>query len=241
VHHRPKLTWLAFTVMALTTAGTAGAEPPAATAPTPASGPSPSGAAGQPAPVTPHPGAGGMSTPKKSSADATVDWSRMASRQAAAASAGNAGVPMPGAGGPIQSNVAGGDSLQGLHGSASVASPTAGQAARIVPDKPDADVASTGAATPDSVVRSQIQPAVATCYENDAESKARRPGRLVLLMKVGAAGTVDSVSVGINAGVSPSLVGCVTTAARAAKFAAPGAGGATVPAMFTFPLRSQGS
>ena len=237
MHPRPKLTWLAFIVVALSAEGIAVAQPPTGPAPTAAPA-APTGTA--PAPPRPAPGA--TSASKKGSADA-VDWNRMASRQAAAASSSNAGPPLQGAGGPIPPGAAAGGSLQGLHGDAPVASPTtAGRATRVALDSvADPGAAPATADTPESVVRGQINPAARTCYESDPGSRARRPGRLVLLLKVDAAGTVKSVSVGINAGVGPSLVSCITDAARAAKFVAPGADGATVPASFTFPLRAQGS
>jgi hypothetical protein len=58
-----------------------------------------------------------------------------------------------------------------------------------------------------------------------------------LVIKVTPAGEIDSVSVSSNVGVSPSVASCITTAAGAAKFAAPGANGATVRAAFTFPAQ----
>ena len=56
-----------------------------------------------------------------------------------------------------------------------------------------------------------------------------------MLIKVTPTGEIDSVSISSNVGVSPSVASCITTAAGAAKFAAPGANGATVRAAFTFP------
>jgi hypothetical protein len=88
---------------------------------------------------------------------------------------------------------------------------------------------------PEAVIRGQINPAARSCYASDPDSKSRRPGRLVILIKLTPAGEIDSVSVPINVGVSPSVAACITTAAHAASFAPPGASGAMIPASFTFP------
>jgi hypothetical protein len=163
----------------------------------------------------------------------------MASRLPGGASSSNAGLLPPDAGGTIATRPGSG-TLQGLHGSTSTpGATTAGQASQVAPP-PLADPAAVPSNSPDLVVKNQIMPAARTCYANDPSSQTHAPGRLALLIKVSATGTIDSVTVGINAGVAPSLVSCITAAARAAKFVAPGDAGATVPATFIFPLRPQG-
>ncbi len=126
-----------------------------------------------------------------------------------------------------------------LHGDATVAASTnAGPAIRVVPVGAVQDGwAATSVAAPhaETVIRGQINPAARSCYENDPDSKSRQPGRLNILIKLTATGEVDSVGVANNVGLSPSVVSCITTAAGAARFAAPGPKGATVRASFAFP------
>ena len=141
----------------------------------------------------------------------------------------------------FESNAGGGESLQALHGDATgVTSATAGPAIRFVPvGGLQGGVPSTSAPAPhaEAVLRGQINPAAKSCYENDPDSRSRRPGKLVILIKLTVAGEIESVSESSNIGLSPSVASCIATAARAAKFAAPGANGATVRAAFTFPGR----
>lgn len=175
-------------------------------------------------------------TAKKSDTGAPVDLNSLANRQAAAGNTIANGLALPaGAGAPIASNAGGGDGLQVLHGDATGAtSTTAGPAVRVVPRDGGATT-SVPAPHAEAVLRGQINPAAKSCYESDPDSKSRRPGRLVILIKLAPGGEVDSVSVSSNVGLSPSVASCVTSAARAARFAAPGANGATVRAAFAFP------
>jgi hypothetical protein len=176
-------------------------------------------------------------TAKKSDTGAPVDLNGLANRQAAAGSTTANGLALPaGAGAPIQSNAGHGDSLQVLHGDATGGPSTTAGPIRVVPLASAQDGA-VNAPPPhaEAVLRGQINPAARSCYESDPDSKARRPGRLVILIKLTPGGEVDSVSVSSNIGLSPSVASCVGSAARAAIFAAPGANGATVRAAFTFP------
>jgi hypothetical protein len=239
---RAKLTWITVTVLALSAGGSAAAQ----SAPAPAGGASDPTLArivqGSPS-VGPELEAARASLggkTKKSDAGAPVDLKSLANRQAPAGNTVANGLALPsGAGVQIQSNGASGDTLQMLHGDATRAtSTTAGAAIRVVPlgDLQQAG-ASTSVPAPhaETVIRGQINPAARSCYENDPDSKSRRPGRLVILIQVTPAGEIDSVSVSSNIGLSPSVASCITSAASAAKFAAPGANGATVRAAFTFP------
>jgi hypothetical protein len=232
MHHRPKVTWLALAVLALSAEGVAVAQ----TAPTPAS--TTPGSAGPPPPAAAR--ANPLPTAKKGGKDA-VDWNGLASRQAAAGNTGGNGLAVPGGPGtPVQSSAVGAAKLQSLHGDASAPTPTtAGQVTRIAPEASADPGASTSppAPAPDAVLAAQINPVAKSCYETDPSSASRPSGRLVILVKVTPTGDVDSVSVGINDGVSPSVARCITTAARAVKFTAPGAAGAAVPAAFKFPMR----
>lgn len=178
-------------------------------------------------------------TTKKSDAGTPVDWNSLANRQAMAG-----GLALPsGASTTIPSGAGGGDNLQVLHGDATGAASTgAGPAIRVVPVGTFQDGwASTSAPAPlaETVIRGQINPAAKGCYENDPDSASRQPGKLNILIKLTATGEVDSVSVASNLGVSPSVARCITTAAGAARFAPPGAKGATVRATFTFPGREE--
>lgn len=179
---------------------------------------------------------------KKNDAGAAINWNNLANHQVAAGNTVSNGLGMStGMGVPIQSNTGGGDNLQTLHGDATgITSTTAGSAMRVVPlGSRQEGGASTSAPAPhtEAVLRGQINPAAKSCYENDPDSKSRRPGRLVILIKVTPSGEIESVSESSNIGVSPSVASCITTAALAAKFAAPGVNGAMVRAAFTFPGR----
>jgi hypothetical protein len=243
---RAELAWITVTVLALSAEGSAVAQ----SAPGPAracsaNDPSLACMAQWSAPAGPELAAARASlgaTTKKSDTGAPFDLNSLANRQAAAGNTVANGLALPpGAGGPIQSNAAPGDTLQVLHGGATGAtSTTAGPAIRVVtPGSVQDGPASTTAASPlaETVLRGQINPAAKSCYESDPDSKSGRPGRLVMLIKVTPTGEIDSVSVSSNVGLSPSVASCITAAAGAAKFAPPGASGATIRAAFAFPAR----
>jgi hypothetical protein len=209
-----KLAWITATSLVLSVQGAGLAQSP------PARGGGPAG-----------PGA----TTKKVDAGPVLDLSKLVNREAAEARPVAGGLALPGAGAPIQS-AAGVGSLQTLHGDATGAATTnAGRATAVVPTSDTHDVPS-GAQAPhaEAVIRGQINPAAKSCYDSDPDSKSRQPGRLVILIKLTPAGVIDAVNVAINMGVSPSVATCITNAAHAATFAAPGANGTTVRAAFTF-------
>ncbi|HTB75699.1 MAG TPA: hypothetical protein VK762_20755 [Polyangiaceae bacterium] len=234
---RDKLTWMTVMVLALSAEGSAMAQ----------SAPARTGNASDPALARIEQGSASVGpeleaaraslsgATKKS--DSGFDLKSLANRQAPAGSAVASALIMPnGAGAPIQSNAGGGDSLQMLHGDAvDPTSTAAGPASRVVPVGGPQAGGAMGAppAHAESVIRGQINPAARSCYENDPDSKAH-PGRLTVLIKLAPAGDVDSVIVTSNTGLSPSVASCITTAAHAARFAAPGASGAMVRAAFTF-------
>jgi hypothetical protein len=238
VNMRTKLTWITLTMLTLGTEGVSMAE----SAPAPAAGANdPAHALTQQAGVSAGPeleaalASRGQST-TKSDRGAPVDLNRLGTAADTIAS----GLSMPSAAGaPMPSNPGGGNTLQRLHGDTTAATSTvAGVATRIVPVG-DADHGgpSTSALPlhPEAVIRGQINPAARSCYASDPDSKSRRPGRLVILIKLTPGGEIDSVSVPINIGVSPSVAACITTAARAATFAPPGATAAMIPVSFAFP------
>ena len=229
MHFPAKLTWITMTLLAL------GAEGPAVAQ----SAPAPAGSASSPAPAR---ASGSGATAKKSDTGGSVDWSRLANQQAAADSAIGGGLALPSsAGAPLPSNAGGGDGLQTIHGDVTGAtSTTAGLATRVrLDDLQTGGASNVRAAHAEAVIRGQINPAAKSCYDKDPDSKTRTPGRLVLLIKVTPTGEIDSVVASNNIGVSPFVADCITTAARAARFAAPGGSGATVPAVFTVPGREE--
>jgi hypothetical protein len=193
-------------------------------------------------PVGPELAAARASIGESTKKGASVDLNSLANRRPAAGNTVVNGLTLPsGAGAPMQSNAARADNLQVLYGDATGATSTAaGPPIRVVPVGSLQDgwgPVSVPSPLAEAVVRGQINPAAKSCYEKDPDSKSRRPGRLVMLIKVAPAGAIDSVSVLSNVGVSPSVVSCIATAAGAAKFAPQGANGAVVPAGFTFPGR----
>jgi hypothetical protein len=243
---RIKGIWIAMTMLAVSAEGSAMAQ--SAPAPAHACGPNDVTLACMvqwSAPVGPELAAARASlggTTKKGDTGAPVDLNSLANRQATTGSTGGNGLVLPHAGESIQSNGGGSDSLQVLHGGATTAtSTTSGPAARVVAPGSFQDgwAASTSTRAPlaETVVRGQINPAAKSCYENDPDSKAKRPGRLIILIKLTPAGDVDSVSVANNAGLSPSVASCITTAAGAAKFAPPAPNATSVRASFTFPAQ----
>jgi hypothetical protein len=179
---------------------------------------------------------------KKRDTGAPVDLNSLGSRQIVAGSTVDTSLALPSsAGAPMQSNPGSGGSLQMLHGDATGAvSTTAGPATRVVPAsslEPDGASTSVPPRHAEAVIRGQINPAARACYENDPQSKSKPLARLVILIKLAASGDVDSVSVSSDNELSPSLTSCITTAAHAARFAAPGANGATLRAAIALPAQ----
>jgi hypothetical protein len=232
-----KLTWFTLMVLSLGAEGVAGAQSAPARASDPTLVRIQQGAASVGPELEAARASLGGAT-KKSDAAAPVDWDSLANRQTAAGATGARFVLASGAGAPIQSNAGGGQNLQMLHGDATGAtSTTAGPATRVVaPADPQVGGASTSAPAPhaEAVIRGQINPAARSCYQSDPDAKSRGPARLVIVIKLTPAGTIDSVGVSSNIEMSPSLASCITTGARAAKFAAPGANGATIRTALTF-------
>jgi hypothetical protein len=235
---REKRTWFTLMVLALSTEGVAVAQ----SAPTRASDPTLVHMDVGTASVGPELEAARASlggTTKKSDTGAPVDLNSLANRQTTAGTGVRSSfVLASGAGAPIQSNAGGAESLQMLHGDATGTTSTTAGPARVVSLaglQVDGASASVPAPHVEAVIRGQINPAARSCYQNDPASKSKGPVKLVILIKLTAAGEIDSVSVASNIAVSPSLASCLTAAAHAAKFAPPGPNGATVRTALTFP------
>jgi hypothetical protein len=228
--------WMIMTVLALGVEGVAGAQPPPPARP--AVAPDPTLALlGQGTTVGPELQAARASlgaTAKKGDKN-TVDLNDLANRQAAGGG-GNALVLPSGAGAPLAASAAGGDGLQAVHGDSTGATSTAaGPAVRVLPAGVQDGTASAGAPVhAEAVIRGQINPAARSCYDNDSDPKSRQPGKLVIAIKLTPLGETESVSIANNSGLTDSVASCIVAAAQNARFAAPGANGATIRAVFAF-------
>jgi hypothetical protein len=175
---------------------------------------------------------------KQGDGSAAVDWNGMAERGAAADGTTPRGLSLPSGTGRVTPSAAvGGQNLQTLQGDATGAPSTgAGQATRVAPVgsvAPDVATMSISAAHPEAAIRGQISPVARSCFESDTGPKPKGPVKAGILIKVDAAGAIESVNVSSNVDLTPAITTCITTATRALKFAAPGVGGATVRAALT--------
>jgi hypothetical protein len=168
---------------------------------------------------------------------APVDLNSLANRQGGISNT-TGGLNLPGgAGGPIKPGQGPGG-LQSLHGGETGgATSGAGTERKIVPVG-DVQYGGSSMSVPvsnaEAVIRSQIHPGAKRCYQKGLESDPTQAGRIVIMIKVGPSGEVDSASVASNSGLSPSVAGCIASVARRAKFDAPGANGSTISVPFNF-------
>lgn len=164
---------------------------------------------------------------------APVDLNGLANRSTGFSNAGGNGLNLPGgAGGPIKPGQ--GTSLQDLQGGKTgTVATTAGTAAKVVPV---GDVSYGGSAVSgqvsdaESVIRGQLHPRAKRCYQKALENDPTLAGRIVITIKVGPSGEVDSV----GGGGLGSVGGCIAGAARGLKFSPPGPNGATISVPFNF-------
>jgi hypothetical protein len=175
---------------------------------------------------------------------APVDLNQLARSQGGISNQGGNGLNLPGgAGGPIQPG-RGSGGLQSLHGGdTGGASTAAGQATKVVPIgdvKAEGASASVPINNAEAVIRTQIQPGAKRCYQKGLEIDPSQAGRIVVLIKVAPSGEVDSATVASNSGLSAQVASCIASAARRAKFDAPGASGSTISVPFSF-LKQGGS
>jgi hypothetical protein len=167
---------------------------------------------------------------------APVDLNSLANRSGGISNT-TGGLNLPGgAGGPIHPGAGGG--LQGLHGGETGGGSTS--AGTIVKVIPIGDVQYTGSAmsvpvaNAEAVIRSQIHPGAKKCYQRGLESDPTQAGKLVILIKVGPSGEVDTATVQSNSGISASVASCISAVARRAKFDAPGPSGSQISVPFNF-------
>jgi hypothetical protein len=168
---------------------------------------------------------------------APVDLNSLANRQGGISNT-TGGLNLPGgAGGPIKPGQGPGG-LQSLHGGETGgASSAAGVERKVVPVG-DVQYGGSSMSVPvsnaEAVIRSQIHPGAKRCYQKGLESDPTQAGRIVVLIKVGPSGEVESASVASNSGLSGGVAGCIASVARRAKFDAPGANGSTISVPFNF-------
>jgi TonB family protein len=89
-------------------------------------------------------------------------------------------------------------------------------------------------------IHDQIWPRVKRCYQAALQVDPKQQGRLVILIKVDASGTVNDASIGANAGLSDAVAACAVDAARAARFPPPGPGGSKIAVPFNLVLQQPG-
>jgi hypothetical protein len=91
----------------------------------------------------------------------------------------------------------------------------------------------------EAVIRQQIHPGARRCYQSGLASNGDQQGKLMVMLRVGPSGEVDSATVQSNTGLSPQVTSCVLTVSRNAKFDPPGPSGASILVPFSF-LKSGG-
>jgi hypothetical protein len=168
---------------------------------------------------------------------APVDLNSLANRQGGISNT-TGGLNLPGgAGGPIRPGQGPGG-LQSLHGGETGGNTAgAGQERKIVPVG-DVQYGGSSMSVPvanaEAIIRSQIHPGAKRCYQKGLESDPTQAGRIVILIKVGPSGEVESAGVSSNSGLSGGVAGCIASVARRARFDAPGANGSTISVPFNF-------
>jgi hypothetical protein len=144
------------------------------------------------------------------------------------------GLDLPGAGGPIALGPRGFSLPSHDTGTAST---SAGRATIVVPiGDVHEEIPPLGGALPDAeaVIRKQIHPRAKRCYQTGLDADPSQSGKLVMVIKVGPSGEVESASASSNTGLSAAVVSCIAAAARRAKFGPAGPSGATVVVPFGF-------
>jgi hypothetical protein len=98
----------------------------------------------------------------------------------------------------------------------------------------DPPVLSGSVANAEAVIRSQIHPGARRCYQSGIDSDPEQSGKLMVLIRIGPSGEVQSATLQSNTGLSPRVAMCVLGVARNAKFDQPGPSGASVLVPFSF-------
>jgi hypothetical protein len=167
---------------------------------------------------------------------APVDLNNLANRSGGVSNAGSNGLNVnPGGGGPITPGRGG--SLQDIRGGQTGgASTSAGTATKVVPVG-DVQVGGSSASVPisnaEAVIRGQIAPAARQCFNRGLQEDPTQSGKVIVTIRVGPSGEVESASPSVQGNISPKVASCIASAARRAKFDSPGAGGSTISAPFS--------
>jgi hypothetical protein len=98
----------------------------------------------------------------------------------------------------------------------------------------DPPVLSGSVANAEAVIRGQIHPGARRCYQSGLDSDPEQSGKLMVLIRVGPSGEVQSATLQSNTGLSPRVAACVLGVARNAKFDQPGPSGASILVPFSF-------
>jgi TonB family protein len=167
---------------------------------------------------------------------APVDLNGLANRQGGISNSGSNGLNLGGAGGPITPGKGG--SLQDIRGGQTgPVSTGAGSVVRVVPIG-DVQYGGSSMSVPvsnaEAVIRSQIHPRARACYNKGLAQDPTQSGRVVIMVRVGPSGEVESASVASNSGLSSFVASCIASAARGAKFDPPGPSGSTINIPFNF-------
>jgi hypothetical protein len=142
----------------------------------------------------------------------------------------------PGGGGPIQPGKGG--NLQGvLGGQTGPASTGAGTETRVVPIG-NVSVGTSSQSVPisnaEAVIRSQIAPGAKACYQRGLAQDPTQQGKVVIFIKVGPSGEVETASPSSNTGLSATVASCIASVARRARFDPPGPTGSQLSVPFNF-------
>lgn len=97
---------------------------------------------------------------------------------------------------------------------------------------PSAGSTAVPVANAERTIATQVWPRVKRCYLHALETDPTQHGRIVILIKIDAAGTVADARITSNAGVSDGMAACAADAARQATFPPPGPGGASIAIPF---------
>lgn len=148
------------------------------------------------------------------------------------------GLP-PGVTGPIQP---GRHDLDQLPVPGAPIATTAGEVKRVVPLDVHEDPPIVGGTVlnAEAVIRTQIHPGARRCYQTGLNSNSQQSGKLMVLLRIGPSGEVQSVTIQSNTGLSQQVAGCVASVAHNAKFDPPGPSGASILVPFGFYAQAQG-
>jgi hypothetical protein len=119
----------------------------------------------------------------------------------------------------------------------------AGQATKFVPVLPEVQrlalLESGHVPNAEATIHRLIEPGARRCYQNGLRVNPTQSGKLVIVIRIGNSGEVDSVDIAQNGGLSADVALCVATVAKRARFDPPGSNGSVLSVPFNF-LRQGG-